>query len=259
MGVRMKPLRTRWSLSVAVAWAVLFGGAVRAVQVISIPLPGTDSWKHQELPKVDRDTEYRVVRDGDRRVLHAHARCSASALVLESPQVDLQKTPVLSWEWKVVRPLSIENEKIRSGDDFALRVYVLFRFDPARASWWERARHALGRKLFGVDLPGAGISYVWSSRAPAGMSWPNPFAGDVRMVSLGPGHPGSWRRASVNVLQDYRRLFGEQPPPVAGLGVMADADNSCQEAEGYITGLEWRGARNSAQGDEGSYDGQERN
>jgi hypothetical protein len=42
----------------------------------------------------------------------------------------------------------------------------------------------------------------------------------------------------VNVLDDYRRAFDEDPPAVARLAVMSDSDNTGEQAISYIDYIE---------------------
>jgi hypothetical protein len=88
--------------------------------------------------------------------------------------------------------------------------------------------------MFGSELPGNAINYVWSSREPAGAAWENPFTAHSRMVSLGAGPLGMWRSEDVDVLADYRTHFGDPVPTVVAVAVMSDSDSSCQRAEAHL-------------------------
>jgi hypothetical protein len=57
------------------------------------------------------------------------------------------------------------------------------------------------------------INYVWSSREPAGSTWANAFTLQARMIAVrsGAAAVGQWTREARNVLEDYRRAFGEDP------------------------------------------------
>jgi len=37
----------------------------------------------------------------------------------------------------------------------------------------------------------------------------------------------------VNVLEDYRRAFGEEPPRVRSVGIMSDSDNTGERTVAY--------------------------
>jgi hypothetical protein len=42
-----------------------------------------------------------------------------------------------------------------------------------------------------------------------------------------------WHEKRMNLLEDYRRAFGEEPPRVNSVGVMTDSDNTGTRAEAY--------------------------
>ena len=205
---------------------------VRAAEVV-LSAPGTDGWRPREFPKIHRHTRYTVVHIDGVDAIKAEADCSASALYLPVDTIDIAATPRLQWRWKVESGLRIADERVKAGDDFAARVYVMFQFDPAHASLWERTQHAIAAKLYSETLPGNAIDYVWSSREPAGATWNNPFAAAAKMVSRGAGAWSQWQTAVVDLAADYQALFAHQPPPVLGVALMTDADNSCQQVTAY--------------------------
>lgn len=186
------------------------------------------------LPKVERQTAYTPVEVDGAPALLAESACAASALAVPLDRVDLRATPHLEWRWMIKTALSIPDERVKAGDDFAARVYVMFRFDAGRASWSERLRHTLGTALYGKEVPGNAINYVWSVREPSGATWDNPFTTASKMVSLGRGALPEWKTERVDVAADYRRLFGPEPPPLMALAIMADSDNSCQRSAAWF-------------------------
>jgi Protein of unknown function (DUF3047) len=46
-----------------------------------------------------------------------------------------------------------------------------------------------------------------------------------------------------NVLDDYRRAFGEEPPPIAGVAVMTDTDDTGASATAWFGDIVLRRAR----------------
>ena len=165
-----------------------------------------------QLRHFEGETRYRIVEDSGTRVLEAESDGAASSFYLER-EIDLAARPVLEWRWRVEAPLKVPDERVKAGDDFAARVYVV----------------APGEGLFALPIA---ISYVWSGSAPVGADWPNPFTSKVRMVAVesGPAHAGEWRRYRRNVREDFRRLFGREVDELEGVAVMTDADNSRQRA-----------------------------
>jgi len=207
---------------------------------LKLPAPGMPGWQTLDFPRIEKHTRYAMVTEDGMSAVQAVANCSASALYLPI-DVDLAKTPWLQWKWKVEQPLPPHNEQEKAGDDFAARVYVMFAFDAARASWWQRLRHRMGKMIYGETIPGAAINYVFSTSAPAGETWDSPFAAESKMVSLGTGPVGKWLDESANVASDYRRYFGASPPRVLGVAIMTDSDNSCKRAVAYYADVRFAG------------------
>ena len=172
----------------------------------------TEGWQVRHF---EGETRYRIVEAGGTKALEAESVAGASSLYLER-EIDLAERPVLEWRWRVEAPLAVADERVKAGDDFAARVYVV----------------APGEGLFALPIA---ISYVWSGRAPVGADWPNPFTSKVRMVAVesGPAHAGAWRSYRRNLREDFRRLFGREVDRLEGIAVMTDADNSRQHARAW--------------------------
>ncbi len=49
---------------------------------------------------------------------------------------------------------------------------------------------------------------------------------------------GQWVEESVDVLADYRKAFGKDPPAMARLAVMSDTDNAGGSAVAYLDFIE---------------------
>jgi hypothetical protein len=228
-----------YRLGSALAVILVCARSACCAQVVLSP-PGTDGWKGLPFRRIARQTAYTVLQDEGRPAVRARSECAASLLYLPL-DVDLQRTPRLQWAWKVAEGLSVADERSEHGDDFAARVYVMFRFDSDHASLWERTRHAIATALYGDIVPGSAISYVWSSHEPAGTHWDNPFQAESKMLSLGSGTPLPWTTETVDIVHDYVRLFGREPAPLLALGIMTDSDNSCQQATAYYADFKFLG------------------
>lgn len=171
-------------------------------------------WEEQTFRR-KRKTVYSLVRDGERTVLKAESRSSASGLIRKM-SFDPKARPWLRWSWKVAGTLKKGDERIKEGDDYAARVYVIF---PGTFFWQTRA-----------------INYIWANRLPKGDSIPNPFATkNVMMVAVesGGASAGKWLSEERNVYEDYVRLFGEEPPRAEGVALMTDSDNTGGEATAW--------------------------
>lgn len=160
------------------------------------------------------ETSYSLVVDGERRVLKAHSRAAASGLYKEV-DLDPAKYPVLRWSWKIGGTIPNGDERTKAGDDYAARVYIVF---PRTLFWKTKA-----------------INYIWANRLPQGKSLPNAFTSNAVMVAVesGNGKAGTWVTEERNVYEDYRALFGEDPPPIGAVALMTDTDNTGGEAVAY--------------------------
>jgi hypothetical protein len=199
-------------------------------QELSIPAPGTDGWQALAFPKIERHTRYTAASEDGAAVLRAESECSASGLLYPLRGVDLARTPVLRWRWRIDEALAPTDERSKDGDDFAARVYVAFAFEPERAGLLERASRRLAAAVYGEEMPGTSLTYVWTSREPAGARWPNPFTGSAQMIALESGPAGGWRDAESDLLADYERSFGQSAPAPLFLALMTDSDNRCARA-----------------------------
>ncbi|HEY8243135.1 MAG: DUF3047 domain-containing protein [Vicinamibacteria bacterium] len=197
------------------------------------PLPA--GWSPLSFPHITRHTSYALVRDPEAGVvLRAEADASASGLIakVDLPAHDWNR---LGWRWKVDRPIQGGDVMRKAGDDYPARIYVAFRYTPERLGALERVRYELIRLWLGEYPPHAGLNYIWDARAPVGTVVPNPYERRVRMIVVesGTARVGRWLDYERDVLADYRVAFGEEPPPVAGVALMTDADDTGERALAY--------------------------
>ena len=151
-------------------------------------------------------TQYDLVRDQGRTVLRARSRAAASGLIREA-DVDSAKLPLLRWSWRI--------ERTKQGNDYAVRVYVVF-----PSAFFRRTR---------------AINHIWANRLPKGRHLPNAFSANAVMVAVESGDEvaGRWLNAERSFRQDYLKLFGEDPPSIGAAAVMTDTDNSGGEAMAF--------------------------
>jgi hypothetical protein len=202
-----------------------------------------EGWQPLTFPRVERHTRYQLVADEGTTVVRAEADASASGLI-RRVEVDPARAPILAWRWKVAGVVAAADATRKDGDDYAARVYVAFKYDPARVSWFDRAKYALIKLIYGEYPPHAGINYVWDNRLAPGTILPNAYTDRVRMIVVRSGEreAGRWMAESRNVLEDYRRAFGETPPPVSGIAIMSDTDDTGGRAVAWYGDIDLRAA-----------------
>ncbi len=155
------------------------------------------------------ETRYRLKQEGGVLILSADSQATASGLVKRQP-VNLQKTPMLRWRWKAIQLPGKMDEHSRQGDDYAARIYLIK--SGGLAFWRTRA-----------------INYVWSANQTKGAVWENAFAGkNAMMIAVrGKDDPaGVWFEESRNVLEDFKRLYGEEISTLDAVAIMTDSDNA---------------------------------
>jgi hypothetical protein len=179
-------------------------------------------------------SRYVVVREGSDVVLRAEADGSASGLAFRFDET-LPASHVLRWRWKGERLPERGDTRLRSTDDAIARVYVTFELPAERLTATERLRDATLRAVYGEAPPHATLLYVWDTTAPAGVSFVNAYADRVRniVVESGGARLGRWLAYERDVAADYRSTFGGDPPPIRGVAIMTDGDNTKSRAAAW--------------------------
>lgn len=193
-------------------------------------------WDPLTFPKIKNHTSYEW--SASLGAVHAIADKSASGLAfrLDRPVSD---SPILRWRWKISNIAAKGNEHKKSGDDYAARVFVTFLNNPAKAGLLSRMKSRV-LKLFQRGYPpDAAINYIWANTLPQGESVPNPYTNKVMMVCVRSGNAGAgeWRSEERNILEDYRRLFGKEPPPYYGVAIMTDSDDTQDQLEAWYSDI----------------------
>jgi len=191
-------------------------------------------WKPLTFKNIDKHTVYSLVKDGDEVVVKAASRASASGLIRET-KIDPREFPILQWRWKVENVLKKGDVRRKEGDDYPARIYVTFEYDPQKLSFLDRTKYGLVKAFYGQYPPLAALNYIWESRAPKGTLVPNPFTDRAMMIVVESGAEklNQWITEERDILEDYRKAFGEDPPMINGVAIMTDTDNTGESAVAY--------------------------
>lgn len=194
------------------AGIVLNGIAEEAIVIDSFENGLKPQWERKAFKG---ETRYSVVTEGNDHVLKAESSATASALIFKH-KYNLKDFPMLSWKWKVDNTINKGDETKKAGDDYAARVYVIF-------------PHFLSPLT-------KSINYIWANKLPKGQHVPNPFYSKAVMVAVESGNEniGKWIPECRNVYEDYKALFGEEPPLAGGIAIMTDTDNTGESAIAYF-------------------------
>jgi hypothetical protein len=105
-----------------------------------------------------------------------------------------------------------------------------------RLSIVERGKILLARSIAGEMVPAAALCYVWDSTLAEGTTLWNAYTDRVRMIVVesGPRRLGQWVVEERDVEADFRMAFGEAPPPVSGIAIAADTDQTGETVRSWI-------------------------
>jgi hypothetical protein len=174
-----------------------------------------DGWLRHDWgsPKYD----FAVAVDGPRRVLRMRSENDNSTISKEV-RIAVRQFPVLVWRWKIVTLPAKADSRHRETDDQAAQLYVTFPRFPERIRSWI-------------------IGYVWDTTAPAGAVVQSPSAGAVTYVVVrsGRAEAGRWLTETRNVVEDYKQIYGEEPPEeIRLLSLAIDSNDTHSSAESCV-------------------------
>lgn len=58
------------------------------------------------------------------------------------------------------------------------------------------------------------------------------------VLQAGDANAGKWIEQEINIVDDYLRAFGKNPPAIASLAIMNDSDNTGESATSYVDYIE---------------------
>ncbi len=204
---------------------------------MSIP----DGWRSLSLAAVYETTKYDLVDTATGVVVRARSPGGASAIGTPAP-VDLAKHPILKWRWKITSIVEGANARIGPGDDCPACVFVTFEYNDLSLA---RRLTLVAYQVLGDDqVPRRAIVYTWANRGETYTTFPDPHVSWMRqlVVQSGSTKAGQWQHERRNVRADYRRIFGEEPPPVKGVGVMTHTNKTNGDATSYYGDIVFRTA-----------------
>jgi hypothetical protein len=165
-----------------------------------------------QLKEKSGKAEFAVVKDGDLHALRLKST-NTSFSIQKEINVDVKKYPILSWKWKVTKlPAGGDFRKSKT-DDQAAQLFIGFTMTKA-------------------------IVYIWDTTAPQGMMgdaagvWPMKIK--VIAVRSGSTDTGKWIVEARNVREDYKKLFGEEPPPAQGVRLQINSQHTETSAESWF-------------------------
>lgn len=199
-----------------------------------------DDWDELKFPKIERMSTYSIERTVDgSSFLRADSDNTASALVW-SEQFDVYEFPRLKWRWKVSNVFIKGDARDKKGDDYPLRIDVMFKYDPSDPAVRRTLKYSMAKLIYGRYPPHSSLNYIWANRETDSRYMVSTYTKRTVMVILqqGEAYAGLWKEEDVDILEDYRAAFGEDPPGTAGLAVMSDSDNTGESCVSWVDWIE---------------------
>ena len=214
------------------SWTSLRGIALVAASLVAdaacadprpFSLYGLAGWEPQTFLGHGQ-TRYKSVPDGRIQVVEAQCDNSASGLTWRE-KIDLEKTPVLAWRWKIENLFEGLNEGSKPGDDFPARVYAV----KSGGALWFKTRT---------------LVYVWSNGEQQAEDWPDPYTDSAHIVPVrsGAAGVGEWQSQKRDLREDFRKYFGLEPKSLDAVALMTDCDDHHDKVRAWYGDLRLLGA-----------------
>lgn len=172
-----------------------------------------------------REFQYAIKQEGNNKFLE-YEGTKAQHLnypLINKKEIDIRKTPILSWKWRVWKIPKNGNEDVSKRNDCAAGIYVVWGFT----------------SLFKIPKS---VKYSWSSTLPVGTILSKNFNNQkIVVLASGKKNLGIWLTFRRNIYQDYVNLFGDEPPerPIAIL-ILSDGDSTGNPAKADYDDIELR-------------------
>lgn len=143
----------------------------------------------------------------------------AASMFVRLVTIDWRKEPMARWYWKIQAPLTAADERQKSLDDCAARVYFV---------WGLKSR----KDIFSAH----GLVYTWGQTRRVGEVAASPFTDQIGVVTLRAGRAGagSWQMEERDLEQDYQRFFKRAPQGViTAIALLTDTDHTDEQATAW--------------------------
>ncbi|MBT8489576.1 MAG: DUF3047 domain-containing protein [Deltaproteobacteria bacterium] len=198
-----------------------------------------NNWTALLFPKIETHSTYVIVTDEGHPFLKTESNASASALICKKI-FNSYEFPRMKWRWKVNNVYTRGNALKKSGDDYPIRVYIMFHYDAEKANFSERITYGFAKLIYGEYPPHSSLNYIWANRVHDENMIISPYTDRSMMIVLEEGTEkvGKWVDEEVDIIRDYKRAFGTDPPERASIAIMNDSDNTQEASISYLDFIE---------------------
>ena len=213
------------------------------IQRVSNFAKGTAGWRSVRIDKKIPPTVFKAkVIDGV-PAIEAHA-VKSMALLTRKLSVNLIKTPVLCWRWRVSDIVSAAYIAKKSGDDQAARVYLGVDLPNSAIGLGTRVKLALARSRGGNDIPDGAINYVWDNRFAVGAVRDNIYTKQAKIIVMqsGGAQKNKWVNERRNLRNDMQKQFKTTKGKITSIAISSDTDNTGETVTAAFADLHFVGS-----------------
>ncbi len=194
-----------------------------------------------------KPTDYQIVQDQNRAVLHARAEGATSGL-RQQVNIDPTAEPWINWQWKIGAQVNTVSKASVETEDSPVRIVLGFDGDKDTLTFGEQIMFETAKLITGHDFPFATLMYVWDSKLPTGTVQHSKRSNRIRsiVVDHGPEGVGQWRDFSRNIIDDYKKAYGEMPGKLIAIGVLTDTDIEDETVEAWYGDIHFKPHNQSA-------------
>lgn len=193
-----------------------------------------NNWVPMVVFRNRKKTEYKLVAEGDKTVLHAYAAGATSGL-MENVSIDPTAQPWINWQWKIGSQAKAIDNSQRPTEDSPVRIILGFDGDKDTLPFSEQILFDTAKLLTGYEFPYATLMYIWDSKAPIGSVKKSKRSSRIRtmVVENGVNTVDQWRDFTRNIVEDFQKAYGEKPGKLIGVGVLTDTDDPDETVEAW--------------------------
>ncbi len=198
-----------------------------------------ENWRPLFFPRIKQHSTYSIDREGSDHILKAVSNSSASGIIYKK-EFNVYDYPKVRWRWKVSNVYSKGNELSKAGDDYPIRIYIIFKYDPDAAAFGQKIKYGLAKKIYGEYPPHSSLNYIWANKKHTERIITNAYVDEAKMVLLESGGEkvGRWVEEEIDILDDYQKAFGTKPPAIVSIAIMNDSDNTGERSESFVDYIE---------------------
>jgi len=198
-----------------------------------------NNWKSFQFSSGKKPTDYDIINKDQKHYLQIKSDSSASGLICKT-KFNPNHYPLLKWNWKVNNIIPNADSKIKAGDDYPLRIFVMFEKDSSEISFWDKIINSAVELVSGYEPPYKSLCYVWANSKSDSSNYFSPYTEDVMIIpkQSGADNCKQWIVEQVNIVRDYKKYFKEEIPPIACLALLGDTDNTISQTTSFIDYIE---------------------